>query len=462
RLAELMPFLSLSRPVLTSGVIQTKNHILIRMEEIMKTNRTFKTGISILSVSSVLLVLSFGLFQFTIMPPLVAFEEEQKILTDVLTLEMTIGGEDDPHKDEFLLVSPKLMDVSYEGDILIPDEGKIKVYDDKGNEKTIIGRIGQGPAEFKLLHSPFLSPTGYLIVADVSGRKWSSFHYSGDSKLVHSYNLFSPDYSFIEKRRFDNSLRIDDYLKTKNVSRGNVKYIRRIYALSEYEKVYEIEIVLGSLLLSRLPFFNAPSSIVILYENAETVIPLVETRFIASPNDYNSYFELGQLHWELMPDRRIMYLNTDEDIYNIQTGSFYTVHTLSLDGLEDKKITRQFSTIEFPESKTNREEYSKNESFRQREEREVKAYREKKYYASVDWVKIDGNYAFMFTYTQNDKEEILTDVFDLKAGKYITSVYFPFVPIVIRDGYAYYLQWSGGYTFAEVRKYKIDPAVYGK
>jgi hypothetical protein len=78
-------------------------------------------------------------------------------------------------------------------------------------------------------------------------------------------------------------------------------------------------------------------------------------------------------------------------------------------------------------------------------------------------LKTDGGYIFIFTNRVNNKNEILTDVFDVKIKKYISSSYFPFIPLVIKNGYAYKFNDAGlTKDYPKVEKYKISPIVYGK
>ena len=367
-------------------------------------------------------------------------------LTDALTFELSFGDEKTVTKDEFLLADPRMMIVSSNGDILIGDEDRIKVFDDNGKEKKIFGSVGEGPGEFSSSYAPYLGSEGHLIVVDASAFGWSPSEYSIVSRLDNFYNLFSPDYTFIEKLRFRNSLRIKEYLKTKDLDIENFYQVSKIIAINTAEKVYEIAFK------NKLTGSDITNYAVILYENADMVVPLLQTRLIDfSPTGISLPKLLGELYWEVLPDRRVIYVDANEDIYKKRTGSFYTINLLSLDGRKVKQITHKFTPVEFPES------------IQKIKVPEVKAIIDKKYYPSIELMKIDRYYAFMFTYNKNDDDEILTDVFDLKAGKYITSVYFPFIPDEIKNGHAYkisdYYQTN---EFPEIEKYKINPAVYGK
>ena len=376
-------------------------------------------------------------------------------LTDMLTLELSFGDEETITKDEFLLAQPRAIVVNSIGDVIIADEGRIKVFDENGKEKQIFGGIGQGPQDFFTGHAPYMSPTGYLMIVDAYRSEYSQFNniYRSRSMLSQSYNLFAPDYTFIEKKRFENSLHAKEYCKSKGYT---IYDISKIFAINPTESVYEIAFKKKS------AGSGETNHVEILYENADNIVPLVHTGLIDDPHTISTKNPLGELHWELLPDRRVVYVDANEDIYNGRTGSLYTIHLIILDGLDEKQITRRFTPVEYPESLFDLEKYGKlPEEMYKAEQMKVQAYRDKKYYPSIERMKIDRYYAFMFTYNKNDDSGILTDVFDLEAGKYITSVYFHFKPAAIINGYSITLARNEEGFFV-IQKYRIDPAVYGK
>ena len=86
---------------------------------------------------------------------------------------------------------------------------------------------------------------------------------------------------------------------------------------------------------------------------------------------------------------------------------------------------------------------------------------DKKYWAPLRSLKTDGKYIFVFTRSQNSNEEILADIFNANNEEYISSAYFAFITMVIKNEHAYRITKNED-GFAVVEKYKIDPAVYGK
>ena len=76
---------------------------------------------------------------------------KNEILSDVLQLELTFGDKDLP--DEYLLARPGGIAVNDNGDILVVDENRVKVYSNNGREKSIIGGPGEGPGYFERYES---------------------------------------------------------------------------------------------------------------------------------------------------------------------------------------------------------------------------------------------------------------------------------------------------------------------
>ncbi|MFC1477677.1 6-bladed beta-propeller, partial [candidate division KSB1 bacterium] len=68
--------------------------------------------------------------------------------TEYVTHIASFGSESYGAKDEYLLVSPKRIHTSPQGEVLLADEMKIKIYDQNGKGKITVGSPGQGPGEF--------------------------------------------------------------------------------------------------------------------------------------------------------------------------------------------------------------------------------------------------------------------------------------------------------------------------
>ena len=281
----------------------------------MKIQLFFIKGISIICLSF------FLLFSNSSSDIYAQTANIQEPLKNVLTLELSFGDEKTIKKDDFLLVRPRIITVNKSGDILVCDEYRIKVYNDKGKEKTIIGKPGIiRSGDFEDRPAFYLGPEEYLIVVDPSNFASSSEGFITKSRLGNYYYLFAPDYKFIEKKRFENSLRIEDYLKTKELNIKYIHHIAKIIVINTDEKVYEIaltnkepitlntlEDVRGAAAMRNQPTKPDTNYSVILYENADIVVPLLQTRLIKPLTmGHSPPFPLGELHWELLTDRRVI------------------------------------------------------------------------------------------------------------------------------------------------------------
>ena len=106
----------------------------------------------------------------------------------------------------------------------------------------------------------------------------------------------------------------------------------------------------------------------------------------------------------------------------------------------------------------------------------AKIYKDKKYYHSFIFAVIDGNFLFIYPYSNYDREMERradsegpvsiyapggpVDVFDLEAEKFIGSFFSPTIFETIKNRFAYITAFNEE-GFMEIRKYKINPVVYG-
>jgi hypothetical protein len=86
------------------------------------------------------------------------------------------------------------------------------------------------------------------------------------------------------------------------------------------------------------------------------------------------------------------------------------------------------------------------------------------YHPPIQRLKTDGTLIFAFTQQTNKEGQILTDIFDAQTKEYKTSVYFPFIPTVIKNSYAYKFNnyRSDKSLYPQVEKYAVDPKAYKK
>jgi len=284
-------------------------------------------------------------------------------LESVLTLELTFGSELYDTKDEFLLARPWEMDISSEGDIAIVDEEKIKIFDKFGKGKKIVGGRGQGPGEFDFSPTLFFGPTGYLIALS-------------KSPMGTYYNLYAPDYQFIEKKNTRNKQPLIDILQTKvpGIKRFEVN---KIIPLNKSEMVYSVY------------FFDSQGKtrfISIIHEKDEKITELYHAKdpitFVGGGLISISAF-MGYMYWHVIPGRKIMYINTDDDIHDENEGSFYTINVLSIDTGEVKQISKRFTPYIFTDDWEKEYIYRMESRNRQINREMIKFLKEKKYMPSI-------------------------------------------------------------------------------
>ncbi|MFC1556154.1 hypothetical protein ACFL67_03635 [candidate division KSB1 bacterium] len=394
-----------------------------------------------------------------------------------ITLDNIIGSEETVQNNDFLLAQPRIALVNEKNDVIIADEGRIKVFDALGKEKLIFGNIGQGPGEFYQNFIAFLSPEGYLSVMDVDAGAYGS-ECNGRARFIRYYNIFSPDYSFIEKRRFDSSEALTDYLLSSgaeiNLLTGTAylrnerkpdTFIRRFYLISENELLYALTYDITDQQNIIIPIYD------IVYEKEGKIMSLCKSRNPAHTKLIGTSYPLGEVKWEVLPDNRIVCLNTDNDVVDPADKSFYSLQIISFkDRNSIKTIRRPYTPIRFPERMIEVKDVpGMTDDIRKREELRKKPYKDKGYYVSAVQLLSDNKFIFVFLYSKGYEKgsggdpfiPLTTDVFDAENGEYVSTVDFPFIPWVIRNGYAYNLTVDADY-FPVVEKYRIDPAVYGK
>lgn len=361
--------------------------------------------------------------------------------SELCSLDLTFGSEQYGTKNEYLLVGPYEFEANYKDDIIVPDEGKIKVFNKFGKGVKIVGRQGQGPGEFEgSSPRPFLSPDGYLLVL---------------SSESHNYNLFTPDYDFIEKKSFLYSSLLQEHLKMKGFDINDVKNIFNAYPVSVTEKLYTLRLLGESEMFLSLIYESADTLVSLLHVTHPSMIITKKGRLISR--------YLGDFLWGVLPGRRIYYINTNEDKHDVQKGSYYTIHVRSIDTNEDIIMTHKFTPFPVPEDFGTSKEADMQEFYR--------IVKKRKYLPSVLILINDRNYIFVNTnyeyeinmeaYKSNKELNVHADVFDADAGKFIGTFNLGSGFGTIQNGYGYG-QFKDDDGFVVISRFKIHPSVYGK
>ena len=370
-----------------------------------------------------------------------------QVITDALTLELSFGSEGIP--DEFLLSRPGRIAVSPEGEIMVMDEDRIKVYDGNGNPVKIIGAPGQGPGEFRRSGKIMISPSGFIMAGSASG-----------------YNMFGPDHKFIRKSVFRQSKESD---AVADISQIRLNDVKSYYAFSENE------ILLGGIGMNA--DFQQTGSVsyynILVHIQGETVHEIAKYElndtFQAGQFQADHSF-LGAFYWTLLEDRVVAYSHTGYDRSENENGYSYTIHIVSLDNYEKNELSIPYTRIAIPDSLIEKPLRKTSHSFASipmggYPDDYYEAIRDKlreiEYFPPVDGILADGDYLFVFTYHEDYVSGEIADVIDIRTGLRVSRAFFPSRPWVIKDGYAYSTK-TGSDIFPVVEKYKIDPAVYRK
>jgi len=373
-----------------------------------------------------------------------------KPLENAIALELAFGDKDVP--DEFLLAAPSRVLVNYNGDIIVPDEYKLKVYDSNGKSKKNVGRKGQGPGEFSYTPFPYISEDRYIVVRN---------------PMRQGFQIFGPQYEFIEQKDISKSKLIEKL-------KADFKCESLTYSIM-YTYNDKTDILIGSgysLSKDKMEFSKRVYSIVqtrgdeysIIYNSEEATSP-----------DNITESEAGTYLYTMLTDYRIAYSYPKEHKLFENEKWYYRIIVHNFKTCEQYEIKKQYIPFAIPDSIIHRKiDYEKMferypsdlkseliANSKKLNESRSKALEKLKYYAPIQSLASDGDYIFAYTYQYDKDKKYVTDVFKSSENKYICSVYLPYMFTDFRDGYAYRIK-SNADEYPQVEKYRIDPKVYGK
>ncbi|MFC1554491.1 hypothetical protein ACFL7D_07650, partial [candidate division KSB1 bacterium] len=200
-------------------------------------------------------------------------------------------------------------------------------------------------------------------------------------------------------------------------------------------------------------------------KNVDTLITIADYNTLTHVRVKDSrtlvgYPLLGSLYWGELSDRRLFYIHTEHDRTTEENNSSYTFTIMSLDNLNKETITQKYIPVEYPESLRNNEDYFSSFG----SEEVGKKYRELwgniEFYPPIFSIVSDGNYIFVYTFKENEQKQRLVNIIDTVSKKQVGSAYFPFF-MLLSNGYAYTFR-KNSEGFFVIRKYRINPEVYGK
>ena len=360
----------------------------------------------------------------------------KEIIDIEFTLELAFGADDS--LGDFLLARPRGFVVADNGDIIVSDENRLKVFDSNGKPKRIIGRPGPGPGEFGRITLLTLSETGYIAAIQPMNNPF--------------YNLFDSEYSFIERKNLRNSELRKKLLKMHNDWYN--PYFNMLYFYSPEEIVIYTQVDgmrKGDLQNSYFALIHQKG------EELTTIANCKSEDFSEASSIAN-----GSLVFTLLPGRKVAYMHSGEDRF-IENGLYYySISFYDLKTHEQTKIIKDYIPVAIPDSvifpKKNPFEGLENAEklYKERSEKLKKA----KVYPPIQGIHSDGNYLFVFTFEYFDDKGYVVDVFDGISKQYLSKVCFP-ISAMIKNGYAY-RSTENKEGFSIIEKYKIDPAVYVK
>lgn len=371
-----------------------------------------------------------------------------EVLTNVDELVLKIGTIEEFSGDEAMLTNPFSIAVTGQNDIMIVDSNIVRVYDKSGSRKEPFGGITQRPGGIINVRRIWINPSGYITV------------FGGNFGFIAQY--YRPDLSFMEMKSYFSNPPYLDILKSE--LRTAIR-LENVFNIDETNKLFTVHT------RSNNTFSSTGRDVFIIYESEEkfsTIARYSQTRRVPEAGE-QGYDFLGVMLLDVLPGNRIAYMHSFHDSRTDDSGSSYSIKIQSLENLETKNVTRNYSPVEInwiPEEFS--EEYKFKYPFEyirsKGQQDEIKKYLdEKKYKTPLQKILTDDEYIFAFTYTVNKNNETLVDVFNAGSGEYVQSAYFQYVPEVIKNGYYYRindLRFEGKRSVVE--KYKIDPAVYGK
>ncbi len=361
-------------------------------------------------------------------------------IENALTLVTKFGTEFED--SDYLLNRPYGFDIDQKGNVYVLDEHRVKVYDTDGNSVKIIGRPGQGPGEFEGGGSIAISHSGYISVIDQNNT---------------SLSIFSPDHSFQRKFSLDYHPKYESFINETGL---NLKYYANFIKTTATDNIIQFNLIDTNL-------DDPMSQFHLLVHESGDELKLIsknKSYYNIKVGSLNSFLPFnGRLMYGLSESGYIAYANPYDDRSESNGKNSYSINIYSLKNGQYSKIEHSYTPVIVPDSAKASADASdfvpETKSFFN------KVLSESKYYPPLHGISVDGNLVFAFRYETNDKKDILTDIYDIETGKYLSSAYFR-IPVldyreavVIKNGFLYRLGKNSN-GFVQIEKYKISEKIY--
>jgi len=362
---------------------------------------------------------------------------DSNILNNSTTYQSSFGADNTLNK--YLISAPRAICVNETNDIYVLDENYFKVFSTDGKGKDIFGGKGEGPKEFIIGYFPSIGPNGYLTVID---------GYSGNY-----FSLFSPQNEFLFKINIYTKDIYRNYYNNQGLSIFGLFYI---ISINEKRRFMEYLVFDDK----SNDFFRVYNSL--LYEDNGKLMEIVSyksPRTILTDRGTRHFDFRGIFLWSVASDTTVFFTNP----YLESNNNEYTINVYNVNTKKTRTIKHSYEPVIISDEIKNFFDHSK--TYPLLEDVVKKVFNETKYYPAVNNILIDKNRLFVVKYNNNDKNEILTDIFDIISGKYLFSVYFP-VSLrihdniyVIKNGFLYKIDFNEEKYFV-IKKYKLNESIY--
>jgi len=320
-----------------------------------------------------------------------------------LAEDLVIKGSEEIEEQMFQNINT--LDVDEEGHLYILDEqaGNIKVFDASGSFQKTIGRKGQGPGEFGMPISLFLSQQNQIIVNDMGQRKVQYFDKEGN------------------------------YLKEFSIADKFLFFGPMVTSNGDLIVTYTIPQEKPATVLQK---FNPKFESILTFTSIPMDIPPVINIFVAR--------SLTSLRWAVTYNDEIIWA----DIKNPE----YELRFHDTDGKLKRIITRDYDPISIT---TDDKDRLMEQTFGDNPTDQWDVRFPDNYPPFLGFSFDDLGHLFIKRYDQEaDEVGNLYDIFD-SGGKYIAQMLFKMNPMIWKKGHMYTIE-EDEEGFKVVKRYKVN------
>lgn len=342
-------------------------------------------------------------------------------------MELVISFGDDGLEEEFLLAKPDGIEVDAAGNIYSIDENYVKIYDENGEPLRKFGGKGQGPGEFDAGMNMSISPTGYLTVMNVL---WEYVKFTpGEHEYINNTRIKTDDrFQYHKKRNEYNFTMLEEHVYTIDDETDIIDFYTQNLDLPN----------------------NMPTVNMILMLKPDTLIELVRYKSISNftQSKRNGSFSVkyqGDLLWDMKDKEHLVYTHTSYLKNSKEESPFYTLKVKNFYSGSEDSIRVAYNPEALTDSLRLVKEFFEvmGKQYRDNGYEQKKAILAKtEFFPPIEYLKVDGNMVYTFSYNWNKEEIRYVDVIDIEKGKIVYRTTMPFVPDLIKNGKVYRLKES--------------------